>query len=110
MTKTQITYIIETLLDDAVNTITPLRNCEYFIIGKQETKFVKHSRYHYYFDTTNELVRIMPYRVVQSIPEHSNYKQINNVIYEYMTDDNGLCCDIYPFSEILMFKVMEGIE
>ena len=34
----------------------------------------------------------------------------NGTIYEYLTDDKGLVCDIYPFSEIILFKVLEGAE
>ena len=65
---------------------------------------------HFYFDTTNELVRVIPYRIVKEIPSHSNYQEVNGTIYEYLTDDKGLVCDIYPFSEIILFKVLQGVE
>ena len=110
MTKSQVTYVVNTLLDDATDAITPLRKCAYFVMTKEEVKFNKHIKAHFYFDTANELVRVMPYKIVKEIPSHSNYQQINGTIYEYLTDDKGLVCDIYPFSEIILFKVLQGVE
>ena len=41
MNKSQVTYIVNTLLDDATDTITPLRKCAYFVMTKEEVKFNK---------------------------------------------------------------------
>ena len=67
MTKSQVTYVVNTLLDDATDAITPLRKCAYFVMTKEEVKFNKHIQAHFYFDTTNELVRVMPYKIEMSL-------------------------------------------
>ena len=56
MNKSQVTYIVNTLLDDATDTITPLRKCAYFVMTKEEVKFNKYMKAHFYFDTTNGVV------------------------------------------------------
>ena len=105
MTKEQIKYIVEDLLDDAVDTMTPLSKCAYITLTKQENQFIRLKDKHVYFDTTNEILRVYPVRKVSSIPNHSNYIEVNGSYYEYLNDADGLAgCDYYPFDQIIIFK------
>ena len=115
MTKSQITYIVTNVLKDEMDAITPLSNCIYFVANKQEIRFPVGKKHHYYFDSTNELVRIMPFRIYSTdgkTPWHENYITVNTdsgkIVYEYLTDSNGdMICDYLEFASIAAFKVRE---
>jgi len=112
MNKSTIKYIIENILDDELNIITPLSNCAYIVITKQECKFLKTHDYHFMFDHDNELLRVYPVRLRHNQPEDGIYYiNIDNIYYEYLTDNDGNpVCDYYPYDQIQIFKLWNNYE
>lgn len=108
MTTDQVKYVVEDLLEDKMDAITPLSKCLYLVLTKQECKFVRLKNYLFNFDSTNEVLRVYPYRIVKETPtDNSNYFEANGVIYECMQDDDGnVLCDVYPFDQIISFKLV----
>lgn len=106
MTKSQVKYIIESLCQDSVGEWTKLENCKYFTMTTGETKFCGLDSNIFYFDLDNELVICHPSRKITGpVPDKGIFKQINNEIYELLSDsDTNILADYYPFEEIILFK------
>jgi hypothetical protein len=106
MTKTQVNYIITTILEDKVNSYTKLDKCKYITMSKPENIYCGKDTLLVYFDMDNELLITYPCRKVNNIPSTGITIQINNENYQILTDENSNALSThYPFSEIIIFKL-----
>ena len=113
MNKTTVKYIVENILNDELDTITPLSECAYIVIMKQECKFLKTHDYHFMFDQDNEILRVYPVRLRHNKPNDEIYSigPINEIYYEYLTDTDGNpVCDYYPYDQIKIFKLWDNYD
>ena len=112
MTKAEITFIIETTLGEALNTVTPLLSVKSLKISKLENKLPKINRIRLKFDMTNEIVECYVCRkydgeVKKNWVKGKHYDEYNGVIYKYLFNEVTMepYIDIFDFSEIVMVEL-----
>ena len=114
MTGTQVKYIVETLLHDKCDTITPLLENEKIVLVKANILFTDINRYRYKFDSSNNVIIRYIVRLYSNdrtiIPDHGKYDvyTVNDktCVYEYLTDNSGnLLFDIFDFDKICNFVI-----
>lgn len=112
MTKAQINYIVENILNDSLDEYTPLLNNFSIVISKDENLYSDISQYRMKFNSSQEIIeRIMVRKYsedINNVPKHGNYDIVSengkNIIYEYLTDKNGnIITDYYTYDAVVMF-------
>lgn len=94
MTSTQISYIVENLLDDVTDSETYLEKCDYIILSKQDRIFIGPDK-KLYFDMSNKLL------IVTDVNEKGE-----EVVYS----DKIISRCYYTFDSILLFVMKLGVE
>lgn len=117
MTKAQIEYIVETILNDKLDEYTPLLNNFSIVISKNENLYTDITRYRMKFNSSQNLIeRIMVRKFSENInivPKHGNYDVVTEngktIVYEYITDSDGnIVTDYYMYESVIMF--MPSVE
>lgn len=94
MTSTQISYIVENLLDDVTDSETYLEKCDYIILSKQDRIVIGPNK-KLYFDMSNKLL------IVTDLNEKGE-----EVVYS----DNIISRCYYTFDSILLFVMKLEVE
>lgn len=112
MTKTQINYIVETILQDKLDEYTPLLNNFSIVISKEENLYTDINKYRIKFNSTQNMIeRIMVRKFsndINNVPKHGNYDISTengiSTVYEYITDKYGnIVTDYYMYDSVIMF-------
>lgn len=111
MTKEQIKYIVEDVLEDNLDRVTPLLSARYITLTKFENKYINVNSLRVKFDTTNEVLECYYVeKYTGEIPASwvvgKNYDTINGVNYKYLMDrDENPIIDYYDFSAVMLFAL-----
>lgn len=106
MTKTQISYIVTTVLEDATDTYTKLNKCKYITLSKPENIYCGRDDLIMEFDMDNELLITYPCKKISTNPTSGVFVTIDNEKYQLLSDTNSnVLATHYPFSEIILFKL-----
>lgn len=114
MDSAQVKYVVETLLGDSVDKITPLLKGSLISLIKNTTLATDIRKYRYKFDTSNSL--IIRYRVrlysnsLSIVPSSGKYDAFTDEdgvvsVFEYLCDSsNNFITDDFDFDKILYFS------
>ena len=109
MTTSEIKYIINETLGEAIDVITPLNSVAYIKISSHELKVSNVKSMRFKFNTKTEMLECYPCKeyngeIPSSWKEGIHYDTFNNKIYKYMIDSKTLDVykDIYDFSAITL--------
>ena len=111
MTTNQISYIIEELLEDNMDSMTKLSKCKYFTFSKMENKFCGNNNTLFRFNSTTEMVECYPCRKINENKINGSLEvvEITNgdtkEYFELIKDGDGFLYDSYTFAEIILFKL-----